>query len=141
MNRLGTTLSQVLLGTLLDEADPQALIDAMVAAGHTPDEVVVLAGPDGLDELAGHVPGRGILGHLTHLMRHNEALDSDGTGHVLADAERDLRAGHTVVLVLHVNRTEAATLSDLLHVFGVPHVHYIGRWTVAQHGTIPAAAH
>lgn len=140
MNRLGTTLSQILLGTLADGADPQALIDAMVAAGHAPDEVVVLAGPDGLDELLGHARGHGILGHLTHLMRHIEALDSDGTGHVLAAAERDLRAGHTVVLVLHVNHTEAATLSALLHVFGVPHVHYIGRWTVAQHGTIPATA-
>lgn len=140
MNRIGTTLSQVLIGTLIDGADPQALRDAMIDAGQDPDEVVVLTGSDGLDELLGHVPGHGILGHLTHLMRHIEALDNDGTGHVLAAAERDLRAGHAVVLVLHVDRDDAAPLSDLLHVFGVPHVHYIGRWTVAQHGTIPATA-
>lgn len=140
MNRLGTTLSQVLIGTLIDDADPRALVDAMIAAGQAPDEVVLLTGSDGLDELLGHDPGHGILGHLTHLIRHIESLDSEGTGHVLTAAERDLRAGHTVVLVLHVRRSNAAPLSDLLQVFGVPHVHYIGRWTVAQHGTIPAAA-
>ena len=140
MTRLGTTLSQVLIGTLTDGADPQALLDAMTGAGHAPDEVVVLTGPDGLDELLGHDPGHGILGHLTSLIRHIEALDDGGTGHVLSTAERDLRAGRTVVLVLHVGRADAAPLSDLLHVFGVPHVHYIGRWTVAQHGTPPAAA-
>ncbi len=140
MNKLGTTLSQVLVGTLIDGADPQALREAMVAAGQAPDELVVLSGRDGLDELLGHDQRHGILGQVAHLVRQIEALDSDGTGHVLSTAERDLRAGHTVVLVLHVGRADAAPLSNLLHCFGVPHVHYIGRWTVAQHGTVPAAA-
>lgn len=136
MNRLGTTLSQV----LIDGADPQALRDAMIDAGQDPDEVVVLTGSDGLDELLGHDRDHGILRHLTHLIRHIEALDNDGTGHVLSAAEKDLRSGHTVILVRHVDRTAAAPLSNLLRGHGVPHVHYIGRWTVAEHGAIPVAA-
>ena len=140
MNRLGTTLSQVLVGTLIDAADPQALRDAMTRGGQQPEEVVLLTGPDGLEELLGHDRDHGILGHLTHLIRHIEALDNDGTGHVLSAAEGDLRGGRTVILVRHVDRTAAAPLSNLLRGHGVPHVHYIGRWTVAEHGAIPAAA-
>ncbi len=140
MNRLGTTLSNVLIGTLTDGTDPRTLRDEMIGAGRQPDEVVVLTGPDGLEELLGHDRDQGMLGHLTHLVRHIEALDSGGTGHVLSAAERDLRAGQPVVLVRGVDRTAAAPLSDLLRGHGVPHVHYIGRWTVAEHGAIPVAA-
>ncbi len=130
----------MLFGTLIDGTDAQTLREAMIRAGQQPDEVVVLTGPDGLEELLGRDRDQGILGYLTHLVRHIEALDSDGTGHVLSAAESDLRAGHTVVLVRQVDRTAAGPLSDLLRGHGVAHVHYIGRWTIAEHGAIPLAA-
>lgn len=137
MNRLGTTLSQVLIGTLTEGAQPQVLGDALISAGKESDDVVVLAGKDGLQRLLGRGRGNGVVGQLTKLIRHIEALDREGTGHVLSAAERDLRAGHTVAVVRHVASAEAAQLSDLMHLFGVPHVHYIGRWTVAEHETVP----
>lgn len=133
-------LSQVLVGTLVDGTNPHTLRNAMIHAGRLPDEVVILAGRAGLEELLGHDRDHGILGRLAHLVRHIEALDSDGTGHVLCTAEEDLRAGHSVVLVRHVDRAAAAPLSDLLRGHGVAHVHYIGRWTVAEHGTVPSVA-
>ena len=95
-------LSQVLVGTLADGGDPQSLRDAVIETGQMPDDVVLLAGDDGLDELLGHDRDRGIFGRLAHLIRHIETLGSEGTGHA--------------------------------------HVHYIGRWTVAQHGTVPPVA-
>ena len=133
-------LSQVLVGTLADGGDPQSLRDAVIETGQMPDDVVLLAGDDGLDELLGHDRDRGIFGRLAHLIRHIETLDSEGTGHVLRTAEAALREGHTVALVSHVDRSTAAPLSDLLRKHGVAHVRYIGRWTVAQHGTVPPVA-
>jgi hypothetical protein len=140
MNRIGTTLSQVLVGSLPEGCDLSSLRAEMLDSGRAPHEVVVLAGSAGLEELLGHDQGHGIFGHLTHLVRHLEALESEGTGHVLSAAESDLRSGRIVVLVRHVDRAAAAPLADVLHRHGVTHVHYIGRWTVAEQGGVPSIA-
>lgn len=140
MNRVGTTLSQVLVGSLEEGHDPGSIRADMLDAGQGPEDVVVLAGSAGLEELLGQDQHHGLRGHLAHLVRHLEALESEGTGHVLSAAESDLRAGRSVVLVRHVDRHAAAPLADVLHRHGVPHVHYIGRWTVAEQGTVPTIA-
>jgi hypothetical protein len=140
MNRVGTALSQVLVGTLAEGTAQVEVSDALVTAGRLPDDVVVLAGPNGLDELLGHDRGSGILGRITSVVRRIEALDSDGTGHVLGSAMSDLRSGRTVVLVRHVDRRAAGSLTEVLRRHGVAHVHYIGRWTVATAGAVPSVA-
>ncbi len=139
MNRIGTTLSNVLIGAVEDDVNSDSARAALLAAGRPPEDVVVLAGTDGLDELLSH--HQGFLQTITRLVRQIEALDSDGTGHVLNAAESDLRDGHTLVLVRNVDGHAAAPVAGLLRANGVPHVHYIGRWTVADSGAVPALAH
>ncbi len=138
MDRLGTTLNQVLVGTVGDEHDPESIRDAVVDAGIPSEDVVVLEGRAGLEELLGHDRNRGILGRLAQLVRYIEMLDSSGTGHVLGTAEADLRAGRSVVMVRHVDSATAGWMSDLLRANGVDHQHYVGRWTVAEHGIVPS---
>ncbi len=139
MNRIGTTINEVLIGAVGDNETSDFARDALLAAGKPPKDVVVLAGSDGLDELLSH--GRGFARTISRWVRQIEALDGDGTGHVLKAAESDLRSGHTVMVVRNVDDQAAAPLADLLQTHGVPHVHYIGRWTVTDSGAVPALTH
>ncbi len=138
MSRIGTNLSQVLIGALDDSADPAGLRAAVVAAGKDPADLLVLAGEAGRDELLAHDRRSSIGGWLNHLARHVEELDGGGTGHVVRSAGDDLRAGNTVIVLRHVSRAAAAPMAEVLDRAGVPHVHYIGKWTVAEGGAIPA---
>lgn len=135
MNRIGTTLSSVLIGALADDVSSSTAQHALLAAGRPPDDVVVLAGEDGLDELLSR--RQGFFPAITRLVRQLESLESDGAGHVLKEAESSLRDGHDVVVVRNVDGQAAAPLASLLRANGVAHVHYIGRWTVAESGAVP----
>ena len=138
MNRIGTTLSNVLIGAVSDDVTSDAARHALLAAGRPPEDVVVLAGEDGLDALLSH--HHGFFQAITRLVRQVEALEADGAGHVLKAAESDLREGHAVVVVRNVDDQAAAPLAGLLRANGVAHVHYIGRWTVADSGAVPSLA-
>lgn len=136
MTQIGTTLSSVLIGALANGAASDAARDALLAAGRAPEDVLVLTGEAGLDELRSRQ--QGFLPAITRLIRQIEALQSDGTGHVLEAAESSLRDGHDVVVVRHVDAPAAASLAGLLRANGVSHVHYIGRWTVSESGVVPS---
>jgi hypothetical protein len=140
MNKLGTTMTEMLIGALDDAGDPGEVGELFVAAGGNPADLVVLSGPEGLDEVLAHGSGRGLVGRIQHLARHIDRLDSSGTGHVLAATESALASGRTVIAVRHVHRAEAASFSDLLRSAGVSHVHYVGRWTLSEFGEAPGQA-
>lgn len=131
-------MSEVLVGSLGEGADPEVARARLVAAAGRRADVLALSGPEDLEELRGN--GRGIAGRVRHLVRRIEALDASGTGHVLAGAEADLKAGRTVIVLRHVKDADAAAMSRVLRDAGAPHVHHIGRWTVTEHGCVPRAA-
>lgn len=134
-------LSQVLVAEVPEDRDPDELRQMLVDDGRRSDDVIVLSGRAGLDELLCHDRTDGRRSRIAHLVRHIEASDSSGTGHVLRSAEITLQAGGSVIVLRQVDRGVAARLTTLLHHLGVDAVRYIGRWTVADHGAPLAAAH
>lgn len=131
-------MTEILLGALQQHNDPDVAVDQLVATGVPAADIVVLRDPADLDEVRHGGPAQGLRSRLRHVLTALDNLDESGTGHVLRSTETDLAAGRAVLLVRHVDATNAPTINGLLQAAGVRHTHYLGRWTVLEHGHVPA---
>lgn len=131
-------MTEILLGSLQHHEDPDVAVDQLVATGVPAADIVILREPADLEELRHGDPAHGLRRRLHHVLSTLDELDESGTGHVLRSAEADLAAGQTVVLVRHVDATNAPTINGMLHTVGVNHTHYVGRWSVLERGHVPA---
>ena len=134
---LGFDIHEVLIGTSEPEADLALLRERFVSGGGDSADFTVFDGQGGLDQLRSHGDGAEPMRTFRHLMRHLDGLDANATGHVLASADADLTAGRRVVAIRGVAKHDAQRLAALLRAGGVPHVHYVGKWTTIENGRVP----
>lgn len=132
-------MTEIVLGALNHRNDANVAVDLLVAAGVPAADVMVLHTLADLDELRHGDPSHGLRTRLRRLLAALDNLDESGTGHVLQSTEADLAAGNIVILVRHVDALNAPTINGLLHTAGVSHTHYLGRWTVLEHGRVPVS--
>ena len=136
---LGFDVHEVLIGSAGSGTDLVALRSSFERGGGHADDLVVLDGDEGLDEVRSHGAGAEPQRTIRHLMRHLDGLDGTGTGHVLAAADAALVAGGQVVVIRHVARADAPRVAAVLRAGGVAHSHYIGAWTTIENGGVPPA--
>lgn len=131
-------MTEILLGALQAPIDPDVAVGQLIATGVPAADIVVLRDAADLDEVRHGGPAHGLRSRLRHVLATLDRLDESGAGHVLQSTETDLAAGRTVLLVRHVDATNAPAINGLLQAAGISHTHYLGRWTVLEHGHVPA---
>ena len=135
MNQLHVALSNVLLGTMDTSADAAVIGERYEAVGGDAERLVVLRGRDGIAALEGRASGSLLSRWAQQVYRACDTI----TAHIVDTAVEDLRNGHTVVVVRHVDSRDAEAESRRLRQMGASHLHHSGRWTSVEHGAVPTS--
>ena len=120
--------TQRLLGVIDDPARARDAADALAAAGVAPEDVLVLAGPDGRDELArlGSPPNP-----LSRLTRVFQFMSMDQLPDFLV-YERAIDDGRAVIAIRVTDKARIAPIREVLERFGAHFLNYFGRLSTEE---------
>ena len=127
------------VGTISNEEQARAAIEALLRAGFAEEHVDILHGEEDLGRLDETGAGHGFFAQFQRTMIRNWDLQEHR--HLMHHVE-DVRSGRYVIMVLTKRREQRIVAGDILHQHGAEFVGFYGRWAWADvppsHGMTPA---
>jgi uncharacterized protein (TIGR02246 family) len=117
------------VGTVGDAAKAGTVIDALLRAGFSREDIDVLHGEEDLHRLDPEGVGHGLLAQFQR--RLISTLELEEFKHLTHYVE-DVRAGRFVIMVLTKRRALRGAAADILHQHGAEFVGFYGRWSCEE---------